>query len=383
MGRAPRMRHLFLAPLSSAFGEALHGVRLALALLDAGHEVVFLGPARLHVLFEKEGEGRRLTFGRIDAALPRLDVEVEELLARLGCDTLVLVDAAAVGKAAAALRLDVAAFTRPGVPVVALDCWDLPPTPWVWDYGPVSEVLDPAFHALPRRLVPVPTAHPDVPGGYAALPRVARLSAAERAAEREALGVAAGERLVVWPTAPWQHVEGQANPVLGELARKLPGIIVPRLARLGAKVAHVGPWPLPVESPALRHLAPLPPPAFERLLGAADMLLGFNAIASSLATAVAARVPVLLGQLPRLRAWPLSLDGVLAGMMRDNPFYDALRVVDAADEDAFLGAARALLFEDAAAAAMRARQDAYAARVAALPGGVARFLSLLDEHQPA
>lgn len=376
------MRHLFLAPLASAFGEALHGVRLALALVDAGHEVVFLGPARLHVLVEREG-GRRLTFGRIDAALPRLDVEVVDLLARLRCDTLVLVDAAAVGKVAAALRLDVAAFTRPGIPVLALDCWNLPRTPWVWDYGPVSEVLHPAFHELARRLVPVPTAHPDVPGGYAALPSVSPMSPAERVAERSALGVGADERLVVWPTAPWQHVEGQENPILGEIARRLPGAIVPRLARLGARIVHVGPWPLPVESPGLRHLPPLPPPAFERLLGAADLLLGFNAIASSLATAVAARLPVLLGQLPRLRAWPLSLEGVLGGMVQGNPFYDALRVVDAADGDAFLAAARALLFDDTEVAALRARQDAYAARVAALPGGLARFVSLLDEHQPA
>lgn len=375
MSRGSPMRHLFLAPLASAFGEALHGVRLALALVDAGHEVVFLGPARLHVLVE----GRRITFGRIDAALPRLDVEVRDLVARLRCDTLVLVDAAAVGKTAAALRLDVDAFTRPGIPVLALDCWDLPETPWVWDYGPVSEVLHPAFHTVARRLVPVPTAHPDVRGGYAALPAVAPLGAAERLAERSALGVGADERLVVWPTAPWQHVEGQENPILGEIARRLPGVILPRLARLGAKVVHVGPWPLPAEIPGLRHVATLPPAAFERLLGAADLLLGFNAIASSLATAVAARLPVLLGQLPRVRAWPLSLDGVLGGMVRRNPFYDAVRVVDASDEAAFVEAARALLFDGDEVAALRARQDAYAARVAGLPGGVARFESLLRE----
>src|SRR5262245_57373942 len=125
------MRHLFLAPLGSAFGEVLQGIRLATGLVRLGHEVVFLAPAKLHTLID----AAPVRFGRIDMALPHLDQQLPGLLQRLGCDTLVLVDAAAVGKVALALGLDPAAFVRAEVPTIALDCWNLPEIPQRWDYG--------------------------------------------------------------------------------------------------------------------------------------------------------------------------------------------------------------------------------------------------------
>src|SRR5262249_34818146 len=160
------MRLLFLAPLGSAFGEALQGVRLAAGLREAGHDVVFLAPAKLHSLVE----GVAVTFGRIDMALAHLDQELPRVIRRLGCDALVLVDAGAVGKVVRALGLDAAAFTRAEVPTIALDCWNLPEIPSAWDYGAHSETLGREFHRLRRRLLPVPFAPPDADGGYAALP---------------------------------------------------------------------------------------------------------------------------------------------------------------------------------------------------------------------
>jgi hypothetical protein len=359
--------------------------------------------------------GTQITFGRIDRALPRLDEELPGVIRRLGVASLVLVDAAAVGKTVNALGLEPGAFTRAQVPVLALDCWDLPKTPWVWDYGSHTEILHPEFHGLERRLVPVPIGRPDVAGGYSAVPQLAPLPTAARRDLRADLGLGDADRLVLWPTAPWQHGESHAHPFLAELARALPRLVLPRLEKLGArvKVLHVGPMRFAdAASPAYHHISQVEPARFERLVAAADLLLGFNAIATSLATALAARTPILLGtstlvattiadadealgarQTPAvrafiaaalalgplrpLRAWPLSLDGVLGPALADNPFYSAVRVVDALDEAAFVDACRELLFDEAARAALRGRQEAYADRVHPLPSGPERFLSLL------
>jgi len=403
------MRHLFLAPLGSAFGEVLQGVRLAAGLRRAGHDVVFLAPARLHTLVDSAP----VTFGRIDMALPRLDQQLPGLLRRLRCDTLVLVDAAAVGKVVRALGLAPTAFTRADVPVIALDCWNLPEIPLRWDYGSHSEILGPEFHRLKRRLLPVPVAPPDVVGGFAALPVLPQLSDAERRRDRAELGLSDDDRLILWPSATWQHAENQTHPRLSRLAGALPGLILPHLAKLGrrVKILHVGPLPFaPAETRGYRFMPQVEPRRFERLVTAADLLLSFNAVATSLATGVAARVPIVLGTSalaaetmddaeralgPRLapavrawiaanlplhamRAWPLGLDALLRATLADNPFYTAMRVADPLDEGGFVAACAELLFEPAAAAALRQRQEDYQERVGSLPSGTERFLSLLE-----
>ncbi len=406
------MRHLFLAPLGSAFGEALHGIRLAAGLRQAGHDVVFLAPAKLHTLVDSVP----VTFGRIDLALPRLDKELPGLIRRLRCDTLVLIDAAAVGKVVRALALDATAFTRPDVPVIALDCWNLPEIPSAWDYGSHSETLSREFHRLKRRLLPVPVAPPDVEGGFAALPALAEPSGAERGRAREELGLSADDRLVLWPSATWQHAENHTDATLARLAGALPGLILPRLDALGrrVKILHVGAMPFASAealAPRYRFMAQVAPRRFERLVSSADLLLSFNAIATSLATGVAARVPIVLAMSPLsatteaeadaalgphatpavrafvaaslplrpMRAWPLGLDRILAPTLADNPFYTAMRVTDVLDEAGFVAACRELLFDPGAAAALRRRQDDYRRRVASLPLGHERFLSLLNE----
>jgi hypothetical protein len=365
------MRHLFLAPLGASFGEALVGVRLARELIDGGDEVLFLAPDGLAGLVEGAG----LIHGRIDRAMPRLAAEALRLVAERRCDTLVLVDAAAVAKAFAALRLDLGALAD--APVVALDLWNLPETGLVWDYGPHEERLDPRILAFGRRLVPVPLARPDVPGGYDALPRIAPLSADARARLRAELGVSA--KLVLWPSAGWQHAAAHRDPALRRLADELPPRVLRALAPLGVAVVHVGPEPFAGAGafPGYRHLPQLAPQGFARLLSAADLYLGFNAAATSLAGAIAARAPILLGQPAGMRAWPLSLDRFLAPFVDGNPCYGAARVADPLDEAAFAGAARELLFDAAAADALRARQAEIEARVRALPGGRERLVDVL------
>ncbi len=365
------MRYLFLSPIPSAYGEALHGIRIARELVAAGHEVVVLAPAAMKTLIADAP----VTFGRIDAALPTLDQELPALSRRMRCDRLVLVDAAAVGTVVRALRLDVRAFTHPEVPVIALDCWDLPPAPQPWVYGDVREVLAPEIHAIERRLVPVPIVRPDVAGGFDALPRIAT---SDRAQTRHELGVGDDERLILWPTAGWQHASNHTEATLARHASELPARVLPRLASLGPRVriVHVGPEPFANAPPCYQHVSQLAPARFEALVAAADLLVSFNAIASSIGTALVASTPVLLGTSAAMYAWPLDLSAILAPMLVDNPITDTLARVDLADERAYVEACRTLLFDDAAADAMRSRQAAYVARVRQLPRGAARVLEL-------
>src|SRR5690606_5204797 len=76
------------------------------------------------------------------------------------------------------------------------------------------------------------------------------------------------------------------------------GIDEPRL-----RLVHVGPEPMPPLQAALgeryRHLEPVPPARFADLVGTADLLLSFNASATSIGLAIAVGTPVLLGELTR------------------------------------------------------------------------------------
>lgn len=405
------MRHLFLAPLGSAFGETLQGIRIARQLVATGDEVVMLAPAASHTLI---GDAP-VEFGRIDQALPHLDQQIGGLIRRMKCSSLVLVDAAAVGKVARAFRLATRAFTHPDVPVVALDCWNLPVQPIAWEYSAqLAETLPAEFHEITRRLIPVPIAAPEVAGGYMAMPDVAPISTAERGRVRAELGVGDGDRWILWASASWQSEDSHTDPVLARLAAALPALILPRLDQLGPRVhiVHVGPVAFAGGdqlAPRYRHLPQVAPQRFEELVGAADLVIGFNSIATSIATAIAARTPILVGTttlratsmpevehalgdrltpavrsmiatnlpLAPLHAWPLRLGAVLAPLLANNPLADAIRRADPLDEGAWVEACRELLFDATAADALRERQDAYHRRVRAVPAAHEQLRTLL------
>jgi hypothetical protein len=357
--------------------------------------VLFLGPAE--VAGAVAGAGVR--FGRADAALGALDRAVPEVVADERCDSIVLVDAASVWQTFQALGLDFTRLERAPVPLLALDLWNLDEVAPVWDLGPSQTRLLPArLRALPR-LVPVPFARPETPTGYDALPR---LPAIDRAAARAELGLDDDDRLVLWPTALWQHPSAQLDPAWRGLAAALPPLVLGYLAALGprVRVLHVGPRPLAgVAGTATWHKPRLPPAEFARCVAAADLVLGFNLAASTIATAIAAGTPVVVGvcshaapppdpapvvraflaraPLYRFRVWPIGLFAMLEPALAGNPYLDALEVVELLEPRRFALTVGELLFVPGRAAALRARQDTYRRRVAALPGGAERLRLLL------
>ena len=373
------MRFVFLAPLPSAFGEALHGARLASALVERGHAVHFVAPSIIEPTVPAG-----IPYVSLDAALPRLDVEVEALCSRLGADVLVLVDASAVDKVCRAFRLSRERIANAARRVVSIDCWNLVRPPRAWDYGPVSEPLDPWFLEHAAVIRPAPIARADAPGAYAALPALAVSSSARRTETRRRFCLP--ERpLIVWPTARWQLPDSHDNPALARIAARLPVLVAPVLAALGDEIAiaHVSPTPLAAghQIATYHPIAPLPAADFEALMGAADVVLSFNAAATSLATAISLGVPTALcaardpaGAAQNLRAWPLSLEQVLGPTVRDNPFYETMTLVDSLAGDELFSALRALLFDPGVRDERRAAQARYRDAIAMLPTGVDRLL---------
>lgn len=391
------MRIVFFAPLGASFGEALQGVRLAADWGKAGQDAVFLAPAGLAPALSGSG----LRFGRIDAAAEQggaaLLQAVHEVVRGERADALLLIDLAAVAQACAGLGMDFMRLVTPGqgVEVLALDAWDLAAAGPRFDLGPESiSVLAEAQAIEPaRRLVPVPFASPGAEGAYRALPAVGPLHPLERELLRADLGIAAKERLVLLCTARWQHEESQDHPDRRRRCRAVPAICDAHLSRLGprVRVLHIG--PAPIEAPCLgaryRHLQQVAPADFAQILGAADLLVSWNAAATSLGTAIAARLPVLLlhaeaglpGEAAPLYAAPLSLASPLRQNIAGNPLYAApgpLRRAELLDEAAVLSAAGALLWDEAAAAAAREAQGRYQAQVEALPSGVVRLRACLS-----
>ncbi|MCA9679584.1 MAG: hypothetical protein H6708_17620 [Kofleriaceae bacterium] len=376
------MKFLVLAPLPSAFGEALHGARLAGALVDRGHAAVVAAPSSVAPTVADP----RIPFVAIDAALPRLDAELPALVARLGVDVLVLADAAAVDKVARAFALSTPRLAAAAPRVVSLDCWNLVRPPPTWDYGVTAEPLDPWLLQHTPVIRPVPGAPLATPGGYAALPAIAPPTPARRHATRRRLAVPEASTVIVWTTARWQQPDSHDHPALARTAARLPELLRPVLAALGddVVVAHVAPDPIPAacRSASYRHVGQLAAADFEALLGAADALLSFNAAATSLATALGLDVPTALGTAHDpgggarpLWAWPLSLDGILAPTVRDNPFYATMVRLDPMRPDDLLAGLRALLFDAALRDRCRAAQARYRAEVATLPDGAARLLA--------
>ncbi|HNN95067.1 MAG TPA: DUF6365 family protein, partial [Pseudomonadota bacterium] len=150
-------------------------------------------------------------------------------------------------------------------------------------------------------------------------------------------------------------------------------------------------------------LPQVPPAEFHALLSAADLLLCVNAAATSLVAATAAGLPSVLlvnsyagepdevasrlpgadpflrgwldrlGTLHRFRVCPLGLYELLAPVLHDNPYATTFSIVEMLEIEAVVAACSQLLFDAAAAQAMRERQASYWASLASLPSALERF----------
>jgi hypothetical protein len=263
-----------------------------------------------------------------------------------------------------------------GGPVAALDLYD-------WDrrgralecYGArrfagVSPLPAPLLRLLPTPYLASAASTPGH-GRYAMMQDAGPRSDAERAATRRDLGLDGG-KVVLALTSPWQHVAQFLAGAEG-VTRFFPALML-RLLDLSAQqvggavtLVHVGPAainvPDDVRSLRYRHVAQMPPSEFKRLLGAADLLLSPNCIASSVLRAASRRVPCAalwasadVGEPPPRPArtapqralaayldracpaygflvWPLGLRQALGEILTDNPYRDVQAYFDILDAD--------------------------------------------------
>lgn len=364
--------HLFVCVVPMAFGEMLQARRVAEALVVAGDRVSFVAPAEVQGVLA----GAPIRCGILARfGMTMLDEILAELVAQDTYDSVCLVDLTAFALAYGARGFRFGSLRELHPHVVALDLWNLAESSRIYDVGSLRMPLQPDVLELPR-LVPVPFARPSAASAYDAWPASGPLTPAARAAVRAELGIESATRVLVMPTASWQEPAHQQDAMALASALAVPPLVLAHVARSGATLVHVGPVAWAEPSATYRHLAALPSRAFQQLVGAADALLTANLSATSIATALAAEVPVVAfrsagrGAIAPFCVWPLGLCGFLDPVLAANPLLDCVRVVELFDEDGLAGA----LAPDASATT---RVRAYRDRVHALPGPAARYAELI------
>jgi hypothetical protein len=409
--------HLFVAA-QTAFGEAVLGLRIAHELAARGDRIVFLAGDALAVLTKgtpyktisvAEGEHKK--------GLTNL---VKKAVAEVRPDSIILLDATLVYWLLKAQKTDATFIRDVGVPVIGLDVWNTREAGLTWDVCGMTWEHSRFSLDVTRRLVPVPFTKPPAGGGdgpvglYDALPEPITIDPDERKDLRADLGLGPKDRLLLLTSARWQNPATQAHEMGRRLAANLPALAGSLIAQAGSDVCvvHVGPEAYtPLEKLGKRYtwLSQRTPARFATLLAASDLLLTFNFSATTIVSAIASGLPVLLGvnkydgtadevaarlpesPSPSLRAWlkqaspvapykvwPLGLHRFLGPVSEDNPYTTAVRRLEVLEERPFVAAMRELLFDETARAKLREEQAAYCRVVAKLPKAadlVARYLA--------
>lgn len=376
--------HLFVAPQSAPFGETVLGMRIADELHARGDQIVVFAHPSLEVLVKN----RPFRFVAVpkDARVARA---IADMGAEVGATSVVLLDATGVFMLLKREGSDATFLRTVDRRVIGLDVWNLRKTGLEWDM--IGAPFQHSRYSLDvhKRLIPVPFAQPSgTKGLYDALPRAPEITEDERARIRADFGVREGDRILFFTSARWQDPGSQTHELGKRLALALPPFIAGLLPRLGDRVhvVHVGPSRMPFDGAIGDRYTWLPqrsPARFEKTLASADLLLSFNFSATTIATAIAAGIPIVLGvnsragTFPRFRVWPLGLFKFLEPLAKNNPYTAAMDTLEIADEDVFVEKTRTLLFDDDARAELRERQSRYRAEVAKLPSAADLFESYL------
>lgn len=323
------------------------------------------------------------------ASSARVAQAIADMGAEVAADSIILLDATGVfmmlkreGSDANFLRI---ANRR----VIGLDVWNLRKSGLEWDMVGTSFQHSRYSLDVNRRLIPVPFAAPSgAKGLYNAMPQAPTVTDEEREEIRADFGVREGERVVFFTSARWQEPTSQTHELGRRLALSFAPFIGEQLARLGERVhvVHVGPTRLPFDALGDRYtwLPQRSPARFAKTLAAVDLFLSFNFSATTIASAIAAGIPVVLGMnsqagdFARFRVWPLGLFKFLGALAKNNPYTSALQTVEVTEKDAFVGAIERLLFDESARAEMRDAQAKYRAQVEALPKAADLVDSYLD-----
>lgn len=282
--------------------------------------------------------------------------------------------------------------------VVGLDLYDFDRTALDVDiFGRHMLETMPYIPAELGRVSPSPSLRPEKStpgrGRYAMMDDHGPLADADKRATRAGLGITGDEAMVVITTSAWQHRLAQ-RAESAAVATHFPTLLYEYLdqaaqASRPVHVIHVGGDDMPPPAAATRtkyqHHTSMPPEAFKRLLGAADLYLSPNCPASTAVRAMSLRVPVATlfagssapdtGSSPATQAlgryieatrggypfflWPVGLHAMLARVLEDNPFAGAQKLLDIHEADRAVEGIATLLRGGAAADALRHAEESY------------------------
>jgi hypothetical protein len=400
--------HLVLAFGGFSWGEASFGVRIARELHHRGHKVAFVAHSAL----------RRLLVGlECPVELVSSDSDLRRLVETAvepRCDlaSIVLADASIATEVLEAAGIEPARLLASPAPVVAVDTWDAAATGHIIDSGfDRTRRAAGAMDGAALRILPAPFLPPE---GRAtrcrALPSRIDVAPDDRRRLRASLGLDEGARVILVCTALWQMERDAADAAV-------PALVSAYVAQLGdaVHVVHVGPAASALGRflGARYHWQPsLTRSRFDLLMGSADLLLSLNLSASTIAKAIASRLPIVVLQnaveaatredaaatvgraesgpvaqwladaapIPRFRVWPLGYFDYLAPIVDGNPYQETFVTCELFDPHDFIETCHHLLFDAGSRDALRHRQDAYHRRLQSLPTPAEAIAAFVDSR---
>ncbi|MGW0792642.1 DUF6365 family protein [Streptomyces sp. NPDC002911] len=309
------------------------------------------------------------------------------------------------------------------IPVIPIDLYDLPRAGRHVEVLGKSATIDDNYLQMPVHLRPVPVNRPQAsPGSHGVLYRATRnvrpLGTATRADVRRSLGAGDRERLLMFPTLPWQHVmQTRAAPRARELALRVPRLIGHYLRQLPDTTRFVmtGPYLEELGLPAERvHIEPVTTAQrYHEILGAADAVASAFLTSYALERAILTDVPGLLtvnshdidgpagterltralggltpavhdwladfpGPVPSFYGWPLRWTAFLQSVLKDNPFTDTVLSTEIFDERAVVSGLEAVLYDPGLRDRLAAVRADYRDSLDRLPGTAEAFLAAAD-----
>jgi len=394
-------RFLLLALTPKGWGETAFGIHLARGLREGGHDVAFLTRESASPLFIEESFTHDVIPESMCELLPTF---VDGLVEEIRPHAIVLCDIATTERAFRLVDADPLAILKYGCPVVGVDTWD-----GATAGSRVDLFFEGGLHAeawveeLSARIHPVPFLRPTSRHACQFLPKRVEARSHVRRHVRREMGIGAGEKLVLFCTAAWQHAAYDSED--GQrIAQQVPVLLASLIAATEREihVAHVGPASFDLQrilGDRYHWLPPQAPSILDLMMAASDLVLSTNISAATVAKAVVSEIPVMfvansvrasndveveqqlgIELVPEVETWlrhalpiypftlwPLGFHEYLEPILRENPYMDVVRRVELCDGSAIRKAFEDLLFVRASSDRLRERQHAFVSQVQDLP----------------
>jgi len=396
--------HVVICLSNHSWGRVDVGVRIALDLRSRGDRVEFVVGESGGCLARAAG----FKVHTVEARYPGSNaLDIYDALRRLQPASVIHCDFINNANILARAGVAAATYLEFDCPVIGVDIWDRRTTGLDADIfgNELQSLVDShatttlgALQRLRCTIVPVPICKPGSRNAFQNLPP-------SPSPRPDRLSSWIGRRMVLFCTSEWQHHLGQDQRA-SAIFRLLQQIIAQNCSRVSGKVhlVHIGPRPLEGISSLSREgryhwLGQVSPRRFVRLLASTDVMLSANPIASTVVTAIAAGVPIIMlesGTQPAtldeamdtmgrclspvvrrhvpgsahvygFHIWPLGCRNFIRPLLDDNPFCETYESVELLDEEAGLDCLHRLLFDNDARDQMLHSQNSYLQSVRQLP----------------